>query len=314
MGGGLALWGAAAALALPATGERETVDLSFTTTRPGAPAGVSYAFTIHAPPGGEPPALRRLIVTPPAGAIVDTSVPGVCTATDEQLRTQGDTACPRDSIVGDGSAELVITGFGNQKFSQTGFNADRQQFQTVKQGDRVMGIVRGFLTEDGLDARIPTCVTGGQPPEGCPDDQARLLRSEFAVPPYVAGGRSYFTTPPECPPSGRWRSTVTLSYADGVTERVHPEQPCDAATDTSPATPQSPQSECRSRRQVVFRALARVGLRTITAALRGRRVRLDPRRPVLDLRGLPEGRYTVRVRAVTRRGTRLRFTRHYRTC
>ena len=146
---------------------------------------------------------------------------------------------------------------------------------------------------------IPTCITGGQPPSGCPSDQATLLASELVLPPRPG----YLTTPPACPASGHWESTVALTYADGVTERLVTQQPC------SP-----PPAPCRSRRQVVLAALARVGLRSITARYRGRRVVLDPRRPTIDLRGLPEGRYAVRITAITDSGKRLRFTRRYRTC
>jgi hypothetical protein len=299
----------AAAQALPARGDRATIDIEFSETRPGVAAGLTYRFEIHAPDGGKPPALRRLVVGPPAGAIVDTSATERCTASDQELRVRGDAACPEASRLGEGSADLVVEGFGNQSFTQTAFNVDGGQFQTVKQGRVVQAVVRGVLTPEGLDARIPTCLTGGQPPEGCAEDQARLLRSELALPALTRDGRSYFTTPPDCPPSGRWRSAVVLTFGDGVTERVFPEQPC-AAAGEEPA----PAAECRSRRKIVFSALARVGLRSISAKLRGRRTRLDPRRPVLDLRGLPRGRYTVRVRAVTRSGRRVSFTRRYRTC
>jgi len=179
----------------------------------------------------------------------------------------------------------------------------------------VQAVVRGQFTEAGLDTLIPTCITGGQPPSGCPSDQARLLRSEIVLPPYTRNGRAYFTTPPACPPSGRWRSTITLTYGDGVSSTVHPEQPCAPTRDaTQPATPPPAVTRCRSRRRVTFRALARAGMRRISAVVRGRRIRLDPRRPVLDLGGLPRGRYTVRVSGSTRSGRRVAFTRRYRTC
>jgi hypothetical protein len=313
VGAAVALGVAAAppvAAALPASGERATVDVEFTTTAPGAPTGLTYRSQVHAPGGGEPPVLRRLIVGTPPGAAVDTSVPGRCKATDDQLRTQGDDICPQDSFVGAGQAEVLVTGLGRQRFTVNGINDDGQQLNTVKQGEMVSAVIRGTFTAEGLDALIPTCVTGGQPPSGCPFDQVRLLSSELVVPPYVTPAGSYFTTPPACPPSGRWRSQIVMTYADGVTERLFPEQPCAGAGREGAPPPVA----CRSRRRVVFAALARVGLRSFTAVLRGRRLRLDPRRPVLDLRGLPRGRYAVRVRAVTRSGKRLRFTRRYRTC
>lgn len=293
------------AAALPAVGERATIDVSYTTGTPGAAAGLAYRFQVH---GEDPQALRRLVLRLPEGSVVDTSVPERCTASDEELRLRGDAACPSGSFLGVGTAELIVVGVGRQRFTQAAFNAADEQFQTVKQGDRVNAVVRGTLRDGELDATIPTCVTGGSPPERCPSDQARLLTSGLELPPFVKDGRSYLTMPPTCPASGRWRTTVSLTFADGVVERFEPEHPCERPT------PERAAAACRSRRVVVLRALARVGLRSIVATVRGRRVRLDPRRPAVDLRGLPSGRYTVRFRATTKSGTRLAFVRRYRTC
>jgi hypothetical protein len=332
MGGGTLARGAACALAvlatlpaaapaIPAEGPREVVDVLLTTTRPGAPTGVTYRSYIRHPtdPAAEPIPLRRLIVGLPEGGTVDTTLPEMCTASDEELRQQGDDVCPRGSLVGFGSAEVAVTGLGHQHFDARAYNNEGQQVEVVKQGDMVTAVIRGFFTPEGLDALIPTCVTGGQPPSGCPFDQARLVRSELVVPEYTVGDRTYFRTSPTCPPSGRWRTPVILTYADGVTERVYPEQPCEpsgGATGGAGTTAGSerPASACRSRRRIHLAGLARRRLRSISAVLRGRRVRLDPRRPVLDLRGLPRGRYTVRIRAVTRGGRTLRVVRRYRTC
>lgn len=297
----------AAAWGLPATGERATVDVILTTTKPGTATGVTYRSQIRHPtdPAAEPIALRRLIVGTPAGGVVDTGLPERCTASDEELRMRGEGVCPPGSIVGTGFAELAVTGLGRQRFDTTAFNETGQQVETVRQGRTVSAVVRGYFTAEGLDALIPTCITGGQPPQGCPDDQARLRASELITPVIERDGRAYFRTPPTCPPSGRWSSPVVLVYADGVTERLFPEQPCD---------PPAPPKECRSRRQVVLEDLVRRRLRSITARYRGRRVRLDPRRPVVDLRGLRRGRYTVRITAKRRDGTRVRIVRRYRTC
>ncbi len=220
---------------------------------------------------------------------------------------RGDGICPSGSIVGRGSAEIAVTGLGRQRFSATAFNETGQQVETVKQGNMVNAVVRGFFTAEGLDALIPTCITGGQPPEGCPTDQARLRASELVTPVIERDGRAYLTTPPTCPPSGRWQTPIVFTYADGVTERLVSEQPCEPPTAAA-------ERACHSRRRVMLSDLARRRLRTITARYRGRRVRLDPRRPVIDLRGLPRGRYAVRIVAVTRGGDRIRLVRRYRTC
>ena len=306
-----AVWPAQAG-AIPAEGPREIIDVFLTTTEPGAPTGVTFRSEIRHPtdPSADPIPLRRLIVGMAEGGVADTSVPERCTASDDELRLRGDGICPPKSEVGFGTAEILVEGLGRQRFETKAFNETGQQVETVRQGGRVNAVIRGFFTEEGLDALIPTCIAGGQPPRGCPDDQARLLRNELVQPEYTVGGRTYFRTPPTCPPSGRWRTPVILTYADGVTERVFPEQPCRRARKGAAGAGTS----CRSRRKVVFRQLARRRLRSITAVLRGRRIRLDRRRPALDLSDLPEGRYTVRITAVTRQGKRLRYVKRYRTC
>ena len=291
-----------------ASSARATVEVEFTTDQPGTATGVIFRSRLRNQDDASAPpiALRRLINGFPPGGKVDTAVPGRCTATDEELQFQGDGICPSESVVGTGWAEIDITGIGLQRFNTTAFNEQGQQVETVKQGNQVNAVVRGFFTPEGLDARIPTCITGGQPPEGCPFDQSRLVANELVTPPITRGGRSYFTTPPTCPSSRRWRSPVILTYADGVTERLYPEQPCQPAA--------APSKTCRSQRRVLLRRFVHMRLKSITAIVKGRRVRLNRRRPVIDLRGLPRGRYTVRITAVRNNGQRVRIVRRYRIC
>src|SRR4051794_21585647 len=161
------------AQALPASGPRETVDVTYTTTQPGTPTGFTYRSSFRQ--DGSPQPLRRLFVGAPPGAILDTSVPERCTASDDELRLRGDGICPAGSRIGTGFAETEVVGFGRQRFDVRAFNEQGQQFETVKQGEMVSAVVRGFVREGGVDALIPTCITGGQPPDGCPSDQSRLV-------------------------------------------------------------------------------------------------------------------------------------------
>jgi hypothetical protein len=76
---------------------------------------------------------------------------------------------------------------------------------------------------------------------------------------------------------------------------------------------------CVSRRSFRIRLRAPRGqrLRSARVSVAGRRARVlrgRRLRAVVDLRGLPAGRVTVRIRAVTTRGRRLSATRTYRTC
>src|SRR3954454_16807333 len=87
-----------------ASTDRQTASLTFTTTRPGAPSGENLAVDWHDPanPGGKPYSVARMVVELPPGAVIDTSVPERCTASDVQLELQGAAACPAASRVGGG--------------------------------------------------------------------------------------------------------------------------------------------------------------------------------------------------------------------
>jgi outer membrane protein assembly factor BamB/plastocyanin len=77
---------------------------------------------------------------------------------------------------------------------------------------------------------------------------------------------------------------------------------------------------CVSRRRFQIRLQAPRGqrLRRARVSVNGKRVKVFRRkgrlRAIVDLRGLPRGRFTVRVVGVTTRGRRVRQTRVYRTC
>src|SRR3954463_4765640 len=93
---------AAGAAAEPGTGPHETIDQTFSTTRPGTPTGVDYTARYHAA-GDEqspPPYMRRMTFYPPPGFRTDTSVPAQCTAPDVQLQAMGPAACPAGSQIG----------------------------------------------------------------------------------------------------------------------------------------------------------------------------------------------------------------------
>jgi hypothetical protein len=88
---------------------------------------------------------------------------------------------------------------------------------------------------------------------------------------------------------------------------------------TSPATLPATRS-CASRRNFTIRLHDPRGPERLVSAqifVNGRRVavrRGKRLRSRVDLRGLPSGRFTVRVRARTDRGRTLVATRRYRTC
>jgi hypothetical protein len=222
-----ALW-APAASAIPGYGPHSTVDGTTTTTQPNSSAGLGYAARYHAAndPDGDPPALRHLTIELPPGSRSDTSVPGRCAASDMQIMLQGESACPPSARVGSGEATLKQLGAGVSTYPTVLYNAEDQQLELVMSGDRVVAVVHTYIHGTTLEGPVPTCITGGNPPDGCPFDQLTLLANHLETVPISRGGRNYGTTPPTCPKSGRWRTRVKLYFGDGSVDDVITEAPC----------------------------------------------------------------------------------------
>jgi len=212
----LALWLLAAtqARAVAVIGPHETVDLTVSTTLPNTPASLTYSATYRNPndPQQDPPALRRLVISLPPGTRIDTAVQARCLATDMQIRLLGDSACPPASREGTGQATVDIVGLGRMTFSTTLFNAPDDSLEIVESGAPVgsNGVLHTYVHGTTLDGPVSTCLTGGQPPDGCPSDQATALANHLTVLPYTLGQgpgrRSSSLTPPSCPSSGTWQT------------------------------------------------------------------------------------------------------------
>src|SRR2546423_4520029 len=89
-----------------AAGQRQTGSNVFTATKPGAATGNSFHFEFKNPenPAQKPHTVNRIVVHSPAGTTYDFGVVPQCTASDAELQTMGDSACPADSKVGSGLA------------------------------------------------------------------------------------------------------------------------------------------------------------------------------------------------------------------
>jgi len=223
----LAVWPAAAS-AMPASGPHETVDMGTTTAQPDASAGLTYAARYHAAndPSGEPPALRHLLIRLPPGTRIDTSVPGRCSASDLEIMIMGESACPPSARVGTGQVTVDQIGTGVATYDTVLYNADHDVMELVESGGRVVGIAHTYQHGTTLDGPVPTCITGGDPPSGCPLDELRLLANHLQIRELSVGDRNYGTTPPTCPSSGYWTLRVTLTYGDGSVDTVAPRAPC----------------------------------------------------------------------------------------
>lgn len=225
------------ASAQPGSGPRETVNQSFTTTKPNSPTGASFSGVYHAArdPKGNPPYMRRMTFYPPAGSRWDTTVPARCTASDVELEVRGPSACPAASHLGGGTTSglffMPITHVFMSSYSNALdiFNGANQQIMVI-QTPGGYTVVRGQMRPDNSVAfASPTCFPA--PPSGhCADDHVLQLKSSTSMPVYTrrAHGRirSYVTTPRTCPRRGSWRTRIKFWWADGSVDTVATDQPC----------------------------------------------------------------------------------------
>ncbi|MGH2865794.1 MAG: hypothetical protein ACRDJX_11180 [Solirubrobacteraceae bacterium] len=87
-------------------GQGATLSASFRPERLGDATSVSFAFTIKGPDGAVPSPLDRVEIRYPAGLGLATSGLGLATCEPARLEASGPAACPADSQMGAGSAEL----------------------------------------------------------------------------------------------------------------------------------------------------------------------------------------------------------------
>ena len=214
--------------AIPASGPHETVDMWSTRTKPSVSASLGYSATYHArnDPTGDPPALRWLRMDLPAGTRIDTSVLPRCTATDMEIRLAGESACPPEARIGSGEVTVKAFGAGVSTYPTVIYNAPGEMIELVLSGERVVGVVHTYVRGTTLEGPVPTCLDGGQPPDGCPSDQLTLLSNSLQVQAARTSLGAYGMTPPTCPKSRRWKIRVTLTYADGSVDKVFPRSPC----------------------------------------------------------------------------------------
>jgi hypothetical protein len=215
------------AMAEPVSSPHGTLDYRLTTAQPGAPAGWTFTGTYHAAGDAQalPPYMRRMTFYHPPGMRFDTGVPGRCTASDAELAVRGAAACPADSRLGGGTVWISFMGGVPRPSAVEHFNNTDEQI-VVGRSPGVATIVRAHMHPDGsVEYESPTCYPS-VPPLGCPVDNSLQVKSAISVPPYTRGGRSYLTTPPDCPASGRWETPVRFWWADGTVDTAVTEQPC----------------------------------------------------------------------------------------
>jgi hypothetical protein len=211
---------AVAGVALASPQFASTLAFTYSSKVPGSPSGFDSFATFSDPgePGGKPKELIRIKVGFHPGTRIDTAALPRCRASERDVRILGLRACPASTRLGIVRAEGVIsTGL---RFNPIGhlFNARQAIIVVVTIDGRYATSFRDDLTRDTLavNFRIPPGIS--------------LIRFKPHIPRHFrkrAGKRrAYMRTPPSCPATGAWTTTVVFSYRDGSTQKLSAATPC----------------------------------------------------------------------------------------
>jgi hypothetical protein len=217
------------AMPADAAGPRQAASLIYTSQAPGTPTGFVGDMRFQNPenPRLKPHTLERMVVRSPAGAVIDTTVPPQCHASDAELMIQGPAACPRDTQIGWGLSVTDNGGGGPlPRYSEATITSFNNQNEVVgvgvpKQLPALKLIVRTKIQGSTSTTNFP--LFPGLPP---PDPYSPFKRLYMVMSAYARKGRAYVRTPPTCPRVGYWTITAEFTYVDGVTQAVESRSPC----------------------------------------------------------------------------------------
>jgi hypothetical protein len=286
-----------AATAAPAAGQ--SAQVTFSSELPesltGFQARIDYESRDAA---GHPRALRKHVFTFPPGTVFDSRGAVACRASAAELESQGLSACPVDSKVGEGTLKAVATrppGSAAPPFDTdlTIFNASHPKdmpdaanafIVPVSAGSRVLAV--NVIRADGnvlTEEPAPVCSNPAEQPP-CPSGEFTVDSVDYEVDALlrVADGRAHrlITTPPGCPLSGSWTFEHLMEYRDGAVARASETTACDSAAASRIQLSIAPRTvrRCRATR-FVFSAVTSGG------PVAGASVRFANRRALTDGQG-----------------------------
>lgn len=232
----LVLGVAAAGQAAAEGASRQSLGFTFDADAPGRSTGLQIAidYVNPAEPNAKPPAVQTVVETLAAGAVIDTSVPARCTASDVELIAMGAAACPADSVVGGGEVDLDTGVAGPLREVHTTVTQlnNTDELILIFQPAQGAGLVRSVAPPISDGGRVVTAQAPplpGGPPDGF--TALRRVRLQLHARITLRDGveHAYVTTPPTCPASGAWANAVSFTYRDGETQRRTSPTPCRAS-------------------------------------------------------------------------------------
>jgi len=196
---------------------------TYSAQKPGSPSGLD-ALATWSDPGeasGKPKEVDRIKVIFAPGTKLDTRALPTCNASAEDIANLAVRACPAKTKLGEVRGQGVYAGGAPFNTYATLFNAKRQIIVVVTI-DNAKG---RLLTDFRDDVRRSSITVNLKIGRGI-----SLIRFQAHVPVHSRkqGGkrRVYFRTPPSCPASGSWTTTVVLSYRDGTSDQHSSPSPC----------------------------------------------------------------------------------------
>jgi hypothetical protein len=216
---------AAALLAHPAAGgsrPRADFAMDFSAKRPDAATAIRLKILYRGrDPHAKPSPIRRIVLKAPKGTRFDSGALPRCHASDQELMTYGDSACPAASRLGSGTL-TAMTGLPGPAATVvthvTIYNTATGNVELVKETSSGKPVATDRFRIQGRTWTAHPPDTPGGPPDG----KTAVRRIDFTYAPKAR----WAVTPKGCPAGRRWRSTGAFTYADGVTARVPDRTPC----------------------------------------------------------------------------------------
>jgi hypothetical protein len=194
--------------------------IALSNRHPGKPTALSLTLRLGDPVGsaGKPPQLTKARFVFPKGMRIHTKLLPQCTASDQELQTEGTGACPAKSQVGKGSITADPSAGQHITGDDTVFNGKHELIEVVTaQGASApaAGIDHLTIKRNVVTAHPPST------PGGPPDFSTNIRRIHFRIRHIAPGGHAYIRTPPRCPASGHWRAVGHFRFADGRSATTH---------------------------------------------------------------------------------------------
>ena len=210
-------------------GSYQSAGIEFGTTAPATATFEDIAIDYVNPgdPEGKPPAVRTVETILQGGARYDSTAVPVCTATDAELMTQGEAACPPESKIGEGQTTVDTGGPEPGRIVEVDVdffnNTGELIYLTTVQPAGAHTVIRGQAFKRRTVTELD--MLPGFPPDGGAIDTVQIRIGTVAGE-ADAEPSGYLTTPRRCPKRGSWINRIRFTYANGTTQETSNEVPC----------------------------------------------------------------------------------------